>query len=190
MCINCNLISPIHHRICDLLGIEYNLYGIVSNTFKHLVFLLADMSICKKHDNIEYGKYKPSKYLQSKSKLLYDYLVDHDLIHYLYDIVYTNDYACVVEQSFINYLFYTYFDFDVDSEKDSMEIVSSFRVPVDLLTDDPKRLISCFTKVTFKQKEIIPDEHILKYKLIRENADKYNIIILDSQKFYEYECER
>jgi hypothetical protein len=88
----------------------------------------------------------------------------------------------VVEQSFINSFFVEYFEVDI---QDNDATVNSFRVPVELLSDDPERLISCLRKVTYRQKEIIPEETIIKYKVTRENADKYGLIMLESQKFWD-----
>ena len=33
MCINCNLIAPVKHYICDLLGIEHNTYGFPASVY-------------------------------------------------------------------------------------------------------------------------------------------------------------
>jgi len=73
MCINCNLVAPVEHHICDLLGIQYNIYGVVSNTFDILNKLLIDMEIQKKNYNLKSCiDYKPNQEESKMIKIFYN----------------------------------------------------------------------------------------------------------------------
>jgi hypothetical protein len=185
-------VAPVEHHVCDLLGIPYNTYGIVSNTFDILNELLVDMEIQRKHDNLKSGKkYNPSKYQytdnknQEESKMikLYNYLIENDKFSIISKMIDDNvDHCSVVEQHFINYLLVKYF---VNDWVNNDIIVNSFKIPVSLITTEESRLRKCIGITTFKQVEIIPSDVIQKHKIKKDIGIEYGLIFLEEQEFYK-----
>ncbi len=182
MCINCNLVAPLHHEICDLLGISKNTYGTVSNTFGIIESLLIDIQLnlkCK--DIVSATEYKP-KDSDTLTYKLYQYLVDKNLFYHIENML-KDEYTSIVDRSFINYVLFKYFK--IDRINDALDnVVDTFIVPIELLSYEPKRLRACFSKTTFKQIEIIPDNLIQNYKITDEKAIQYGLIMLSKQKYY------
>jgi hypothetical protein len=172
MCINCNLVAPIQHEICNLLGIPYNLYGMVSNTCDILNNAIINESMANTYD---------IKNEQTKSMKLYKYLIEHDLLHHITTLITNEKYTSVVEQSFINYVMVKYFTIDWKNDPD---VVEQLNVPIELLSSEPERFRKCIGKVTYKQVELIPDEIIQKYKVTSDKAIAYGLILLPNQIFY------
>ncbi len=181
MCINCNLTAPMHHRICDLLGVPKNEYGIVSNTFNKLVDFLLDIRFSRLYDNISNIEgFKPD----ISNQELYQYLKGHDLVQYLVPLFEQephSDGSSVVDQHIYNYVLYKYFKAEWNNDD---SIVEKFRVPVHLLSSEPERLKKCIGKVTYTQVELIPEDIIMKFKVRKEHATDYGIVVLEDQVFF------
>jgi hypothetical protein len=179
MCINCNIVAPLSHKICDLLGVPRNRYGVVSNTFGTLVHLIIDIN-----SNIKDGMYvKSSPFLDIRGKELLKYMEDNDLLHYLLELCTEGvNHPTVVNRQVINYKYYTHFTSNWTHDPD---IVHQFKVPLQLLTDEPERLTKCIGRVDFQQTTIIPEETVQENRFTREAADRYSISLLPEQTFYE-----
>lgn len=184
MCINCNLVSPVQHQIADMLGIPRNKYGIVSNTFDVLQDLLVDMYMYEKYNSSSKKSvpYKPDMPKYAQTHKLYDYLVEHNLFHYLEDFTDKSEYHSVVNQQMINYVLVKFMTIDWQNDE---SIVDTFCVPVELLTTDVQRLKRCIGPTTFSQKELIPSDIIEKYKITSEPAIAYKICMLPEQEYFK-----
>jgi len=181
MCINCNLVAPIEHNICDLLGIPRNVYGVSSNCLDILSGLLSNLHVMRKNKEDSLGTTSVSwlRMLNPLEIKLYNYLVENDLIHYI-----ENDTSfSIVDHSFINFVFVKYFEMDW---KNDPVIVDKFRVPVELLTSDVERLRGNIGRVTYKQVEVIPWDLIEKWKVKGPSAcGDYGLVMLPEQRFLE-----
>jgi len=185
MCINCNLVAPIEHNICDLLGIPRNVYGVSSCCLDILSVLLSHLHIMKKNnrnmeDSISEGGVSwGGGLLTDGERRLYDYLVENDLLHHI-----ENDTSfSIVDHSFINFVSAKYFEMDWKNDPD---IVDKFRVPVELLTSDVERLRGNIGRVTYKQVEVIPWDLIVKWKVKSPSAcGDYGLVMLPEQRFLE-----
>ena len=182
MCINCNLVAPLQHDVCELLGIPRNVYGVVSNTFDVLENLLVDISLSLKYNDISsITDYAPNK-RDASIHMLFQFLVEHKLFHHIETLLKnTERYSSVVDRSFVNYVLVKYFEIDWTND---YSMVDSFAVPVDLLATDPKRLRACIGKTSYKQIELIPQDIIQKYKITNDKAIEYDIQLLPDQQFY------
>ena len=181
MCINSNLVAPVRHEICDLLGIPRNVYGVVSSAFNILEQLISEVRIYKKYGRIDTTK-------EGAVIKLYKYLVENDLIHYIEEML-ENDvkHSSIVEQSFINFELVKYFvtDAPVSGWVCDPGVVDNFRVPVELLTSDIVKLRKCIGKTKYQQIQLIPWKIIKKLKVRKDKAIEYGLHILPQQKFVE-----
>ena len=182
MFINCNLVAPVRHEICDLLGIPRNVYGAVSSSFDVLERLISDMRIYKKKIS---GYYTTKDLPEGK---LYKYLLENDLIHYVEEMLEKDDkHSSIVEMSFINFVLVKYFVTDAPASgwvPDS-EVVDDFRVPVELLTSDIGKIRRSIGKTKYHQIELIPRGIIKKWKVRKDKAIEYGLHILPEQMFVE-----
>lgn len=170
MCVNCNLIAPITHEICDLLGIPRNVYGVRSN----------ELDILQK---LTYEPW-PLKTADENVTKLHNYLVENKDDNGISLIQYIEKVSNVVEQHFINYVLMKYFVTN-NNWKPAPEIVDSFKVPAHLLSSDPQMLRRCFGKTQYHQIELIPYNLIKKYKVTKDKADAYGIYVFPQQPFYK-----
>lgn len=187
MCINCNLVAPIRHQICDLLGIPRNVYGGFSSAFGVLEQLIIDMSRYKRNG----GGYDTTKDLPEVK--LYNYLVENDLIHYIEEMLDKGgEHSSVVESSFINFALVKYFVTDAPQSGwvSDPGVVDNFRVPCELITSDVERLRRCIGKTRYQQIQLIPQDVIKKWKLKKDKAIEYDLNILHEQVFMEDEKEK
>lgn len=186
MCINCNLVAPIEHNICDLLGIPRNVYGVSSSCLDILSSLLSTHHVMRKKnekidgvsgDSLQTTRVSILRFLNQDEMKLYNYLVENDLLHYL-----ENDTSfSIVDHSFINFVFFKYFEIDW---KGDPGVVDNFKIPVELLTRDPVRLRGNIGRVTYKQVEVIPQEHIEKWKVKGPSAcGDYGLVMLPEQRY-------
>lgn len=183
MCINCNLVAPLQHDMCELLGVPKNTYGVVSNTFDIIEHLLIDIQLSIKYGDVpSISQYKP-KDKETLTNKLYQYLKDNNLFHHIDNMLKDVEYSSVVDRSFINYVLVKYFEIDWNHDPTD-DVVDNFAVPIELLTINPKRLRECIGKTTFKQLEMIPDELIEKYKITDKKAIQYELVMLPEQKYY------
>ncbi len=187
MCINCNLMAPLNHYVCELLDIPKNQYSIVSNSMDILDHLIISISLDYKHNETTDGKLT-IKLIQNdtnerskKMMELYLFLKNNDLYKYIETLVKENISPSCVDRNIINYLCYEYFDNNWVNESTTLE---NCRIPLDLLASDVQRMKSLFGKTQYCQKEIIPEDLVNKIKLTREKTDLYDFHMLENQNFY------
>lgn len=143
--INAVLLSPINHTICELLGIEKNCYGVVPKTMDVLAELIYYLKEGESSDSEDAN-------LDQKRTNLLCYLQNKGLID---NLVNCED---IVDQTLVNNLTYTFFDFKYD--KVDSKIFDKFNIPIDLITTDPKSLKKCFGKLQVMQKKDVSIDDI------------------------------
>jgi hypothetical protein len=170
MCVNCNLLAPVQHDICDLLGIPRNVYGVASNGLD----VLSEV-----HSKVRVYREKVEDQLHGHAKLLHDYLVERApeiLRRFVGDGMHG-----VVDHSFVNFVCVKNFEVEWTNEP---EVVDTFKVPLELLTTDPARLRRVIGRVAYRQVELIPEELVKRYKIRADGARDYGIVMLPGQTYY------
>lgn len=175
MCINCNLVAPIHDNVCELLGIPRRIYSCVSRTPETLYHLITSMSV-----DFKFNDQKPTvpDKLGVQERKLYDYLLDNNLLAILENHAKTVQSAGIVDQGLINFVFYSYFKFDIAPSDD---IAEKIRVPLELL-GEKERIKNGIVKCTYTQEHPIPLSKLAKWKLSQDDiiseAAKLNVVFL------------
>lgn len=178
MCVNCNITAPLHHFVCDLLGLPQNTYGVSSNTFDILEeWLLLITSQKAKGELTSIYEFVPSPNVEP----LHNWLKEHDRLKEIDEAVF-HKYAHVdiVDLSFINYLLAEHFQ----AKFERTPVIDEFKVPVELLTTDVERLKRSICKATYSQCSSIPIEIVNKYKLVPQPAIDYGFQLLNDQRWF------
>jgi hypothetical protein len=182
MCINCNLIAPISHGVCDILGLPRNIYGFTSRSLDILEFLIVDIAYDAKIKQNHLGYDFVPKNLDSKCLKLYTYLKENGLYNKIIDMVNSgkDKYVSTTDKTFVNYVLVKYFNIEWQNDE---TILDMFTIPLDLLASDSKILQQSIGTIKIVQKELIPLDILEKAKISKDDADAYGIVLLESQEF-------
>lgn len=175
MCINCNLVAPLKHYVCDLLGLEKNMYGTAAMYYDSLTFALLDIG----ND----GPWKSG----IGDKLLV-YLEENGQIEGLKTAILEEDggpKGCATDNRVINFAFAKYFYRDGEPVEDGF--LEKLNIPVELLTldtvEDSTRYKPVIYRVKYTQKEAIPRSKLKRFCYTEEdfvkNAARYGIKLLE-----------
>lgn len=166
MCVNCNLVAPVKHSVCDLLGIEHNRYGFPASTMNTLESVLS----CYKRGN--QGPSKLGTYLAEKG---YDVA--------LREAARGDGTIGPTDNAVINFVFSVYFHAETKEVPEEVFERMNERVPFELLSFSPSMLREHFKEVTYRQKKRIPRKVLESWKVsiedIGEHCRLYGIGLLD-----------
>jgi len=195
MCINCNLITPLKHYICELLGLPYNMIGIPSSVLDSLSAYIIDIHFGVESffdfESIQYIK-KPelyeeyvysnkNRYTSSKVRenivKIHNYIVNKGLYEWFknkilleYKTEKQNIGPC--DYSIYNHILGEYFK--LETEELPPEFFDNLDIDVSILADDMsiykiKDIKKHFKKIKLSQVKPIPRSYFKKEKFYNEN---------------------
>lgn len=178
MCINCNLIAPVKHYICDLLGIEHNTYGFPASIAGDLETLIVEIYLELDINNPD-KKFKKTPLTEWLDK-------NFHLANYLYKGIreekkYKNYNSLgPTDTTIINFVYKGYFLYECkDLPK---EFFDGLRIPVDVLLND-KTHIKWFQKVRYFQIRQIPRKVLNSWNDTQEDiiarCNRYGIELME-----------
>jgi hypothetical protein len=184
MCINCNLLCPISHGVCDILGIEKNKYGLASHALDTFNFLLIDILNHYRLHNLD-SQFVLKEYATPNERHLYRYLLENGLLSKILELVQQDEYTNLVNRQVINFATYQYFDVHtLENLPDNYDIMNKLAIPAHLLSTNVDSLKKCLRPVKYTQVVPIPEDFYIKYNINKssfyEQAEKYDIIMLDN----------
>lgn len=166
MCINCNLVAPVKHSICDLLDIEHNRYGFPASTMSILERQLS----CYKREDTE-----PSK--------LGSYLAEKGYDVALRESAKGDSSIGPTDNTVINFVFCIYFRAETAEVPDEVFERMNERVPFELLSFSPYQIREHFKEVSYTQTKKIPRKVLESWNVsiqdIQEHCSRYSIALLD-----------
>ena len=170
MCINCNIIAPMNHDVCDVLGLERNKYGLSSRSMEHLMYFLI---------NFKYEAYKIDPHIEK----LETFLKQEGLYEPLKEAAERGkgDRGWgLVDNSLFNFVLARYFEITNCTLGEGF--FKSLKVPIELLTDAPERIGDRCFECTYEQILPIPRKVLESWKIgeafVRETANKYDFKLL------------
>lgn len=181
MCFNCEIYSPITNEICELLGIPKQVYGTHAYpSLDILKGLLLNIDFAFRETGLkDINKYKClfKGERREKDTLLFDYLKKNDLLHYIEDHIQAQkpDYAGIAVNRCVNYVIKNCFTVTIE-EIDVEEFKGTLRVPIELLSSNPKNIGDSIKKVKYTQVKEFPSDSGINLK----RAKDHGIILLDN----------
>lgn len=177
MCINCNLLCPIHHAFCDIFGFPRNVYMTRSSQWEgasaeYIRCLVADENLLQKF--IERAK---------PIRNMHEYCVKHGLVQRIKDAYEADKHGfSITSNHTINFVTCKYFELQLSEDERDPSFHEIKEVCALLGGSDDKLVCGKWVQV-----EHIPLDIIKKYKLdakYKQTAEEYGIQLLEDQVWY------
>jgi hypothetical protein len=154
-----DFIAPMHHCVCDLLGVERNKYGIISNQALPILSNLMFHIKCAKIPDIE---------LTHEAKNLKTFLQKTGMYSRFEESVLQEEFNAISPEdySICNYVLYKYFDAKRTSLDPSWH--ESLSVPFHLLNEDPNNIYKYVFQTEYFQDKPIPRWILKRYHITED----------------------